>query len=88
MRDGQCPKCGSADVIPNAYVLPGVPDSSARYWENLRVVVVEKPDAWFFKGEVFTSLKAWVCGACGYTELYAKNAPALLAAWRKHEEQS
>ncbi len=85
MRDGQCPKCGSANVIPNVNVL----DSNNANWsENLKVVVEENPDAWLFKGEVKTGLMAWVCGACGYTELYAKNAVALLAAYRKHEGQS
>jgi predicted nucleic-acid-binding Zn-ribbon protein len=84
MQDGQCPKCGSSDVIPNVYV-----EDRGRFGvENLKVVVDEHPQAWLFKGEVRSSLKAWVCGACGYTELYAQDAPALLAAHRKHEEPS
>ena len=55
---------------------------------NVQAIVEENPDAWLFKGEVRTSLKAWVCGACGYTELYAKNPAALLAAHRKQKERS
>ncbi|HEY7331308.1 MAG TPA: hypothetical protein VH592_26980 [Gemmataceae bacterium] len=85
MRDGQCPKCGSTDVIPNVYVTD---DPAHTAWENVRAVVEQNPDAWVFKGQVMTSLKAWVCGACGYTELYAKNPTALLDAYRKREEQS
>jgi hypothetical protein len=47
--------------------------------ENVKAVVAQNPDALFFRGEVKTSLKAWVCGVCGYTELYAKHPAALLA---------
>jgi len=85
MKDGRCSKCGSAAVIPNVSVLEhsGADGSTA----NVKAVVVGNPNAWVFKGEVRTSLKAWVCGSCGYTELYAKNPAALLAAYRKREEQ-
>jgi hypothetical protein len=70
-------------VIPNAYVLDrGHYDRQ----HHLKAVVEENPDAWLFKGEVRTSLKAWVCGACGFTELYAKDPGALLAAHRKQSE--
>jgi predicted nucleic-acid-binding Zn-ribbon protein len=85
MRDGRCPKCASADVIPNVFVLEL---GHGNRPHNLKVVVDEHPDAWLFKGEVQSSLKAWVCGACGYTELFAKDAAALLAAYRKHAEKS
>jgi predicted nucleic-acid-binding Zn-ribbon protein len=86
MKDGHCPKCGSADVIPNVSVLDNA--GAPGYSNNVRAVVVQHPDAWMFTGEVRTCLKAWVCGSCGYTELYANNPAALLAAYRKREEQS
>ena len=80
MKHGVCLKCGSGDVIPDVYILDrGHHDAAG----NLKVVIEERPDAWLFKGEVRTSLKAWVCGACGFTELYAKNPADLLAAHRK-----
>ncbi len=83
MRQGQCPMCGSSNGIPNADLLyPG----GFTEERELDVVVDEKPNAWLFKGEVRSSLKAWVCGDCGYTELYAKEAAALLAAYRKQSE--
>jgi hypothetical protein len=71
-------------VIPNVYVLDL---GHGNRPHNLKVVVDENPDAWLFKGEVQSSLKAWVCGACGYTELYAQDPAALLAAYRKHAER-
>jgi predicted nucleic-acid-binding Zn-ribbon protein len=83
MKDGRCPKCSSADVVPNLRILEHV---GATWSENLKVEAEQNPDAWLFKGEVKTSLKAWVCGSCGYTELYAKNPAALLAAYRKREK--
>jgi hypothetical protein len=86
MQQGSCPKCGSRDVIPNVYVMDL---GHANYPHNLKVSVEEHPNAWLFKGEVRSSLKAWVCGACGFTELYAKNPRGLLVAYRKQmEEQS
>lgn len=86
MKDGRCPKCGSADVIPNVSVLEHVGANTST--ENVKAVVARNPDAWVFKGEARTSLKAWVCGSCGFTELYAKNPAALLAAYRQRELQS
>jgi hypothetical protein len=79
MPEGRCAKCGSSDVIPNVYVHGNA--------DNLNVVMDEKPDAWLFKGEVRSRLQAWVCGACGFTELYAQDPAALLAAYRKHAGQ-
>jgi predicted nucleic-acid-binding Zn-ribbon protein len=84
MRDGRCPKCGSAEVIPNVYIQ----DRGEGQTENLKVIVEENPHAWVFKGAVKTSLKAWICGVCGFTELYAKDPADLLTAYRKQEEQS
>jgi ribosomal protein S27AE len=85
MQHGQCPKCGSSDVIPEVYLLDRG-HGDRQY--NLQAIVEENPDAWLFKGTVRSSLKAWVCGACGYTELYANNPAALLAAHRKQLEPS
>jgi len=82
MPEGRCAKCGSSDVIPNVTVVGGHGDGG-----NLRAIVAENPDAWLFKGEVKPSLEAWICGACGFTELYAQDPAALLAAYRKHAEQ-
>jgi hypothetical protein len=42
------------------------------------VAVYAQPDAWVFKGQVTGDLWACVCGACGFTELYATNLDALV----------
>ena len=85
MHEGKCLKCGSSEVIPNVFVLDL---GHGNFPNNLKVMVEETPDAWLFKGQLRSSLKAWVCGACGYTELYAKEPDAPLAAYRKHGEKS
>ena len=82
MPEGRCAKCGSSDVIVAVDVKGGHGDGG-----NLWVALEKKPEAWLFKGEVRSSLKAWVCGACGFTELYAQDPAAFLAASRKDAEQ-
>jgi hypothetical protein len=36
-----------------------------------------------FKGAVSSKLRAWICGACGFTELYVTNPQKLLEAFRE-----
>jgi len=69
MREGACPKCGSADIVPNRPIRDLGHGNSVH---ELTTRVEERPDALIFKGETVESyLRAWVCGECGYTELYA-----------------
>lgn len=76
----KCMKCGSADIVPHARVMQG----SDR---DLELRVDADPGALLFKEATRISLEARVCGQCGYTELYATDPAALLAAWR-HAQQS
>lgn len=64
-RENKCPKCGSSDVITDAKAIDRV-DNGA-----LSVSTFRKPDAVVFKGQLTTTLSAWVCADCGYLELYA-----------------
>ena len=64
-RTNKCPKCGSSDVITDAKAIDRV-DNGA-----LSVATFRKPEAVVFKGQVSTTLSAWVCADCGYLELYA-----------------
>lgn len=63
-RTNKCPKCGSSDVIKDAIAI----DSINR---QLSVATYRKPEALLFKGQLATSLSAWVCADCGYVEFYA-----------------
>jgi predicted nucleic-acid-binding Zn-ribbon protein len=77
MKDGYCPKCKCNIVVQGVRVLDrGHLDDA----HDLSVVAYRKPDAWLFKGEVACNLWACVCGACGYTELYAENPAELVRA--------
>jgi len=49
---------------------------------DLSVEVYENPDAIVFKGTTRQSLRAWVCGDCGYTELFVEDPGLLLEAHR------
>ena len=81
MRLGKCPKCSSSDVVPEVSVL----DYTRNTRQNLTAVVQQNPSAWLFKGEACVTLHAWVCGDCGFTELYASDPAALLAAYRNRQ---
>ncbi|MBX9628743.1 MAG: hypothetical protein K2X82_33425 [Gemmataceae bacterium] len=76
MKDGVCPKCQGTAILQGLRVL----DRAHGKTEDLTVAAYAKPDAWVFKGEVRGELWACVCGACGFTELYATNLDALVRA--------
>lgn len=75
MKDGICPKCQGTVIIQGARVL-----DRGRGTQDLSVAVYSKPDAWVLKGETTGALWACICGACGYTELYASNLDELVRA--------
>ena len=80
MRTGACSKCGSSEVVRDVRIMDrghGSADSG-----NLSAVVYGDPEAWMFKGKVRVELSACVCGHCGFTELYALDPAAMLAATR------
>ena len=83
-RNEVCPKCNATDIIPMVRVLDYI---NAVAPHSLQVEVPENPDALIFKGVQRANLYAWICGACGFTELFAGNAADLLAAYRKNSRK-
>lgn len=80
MRTTVCSRCGSNRIIPEVMIEDrGMSDVP---WE-LAVRVDEKPHAVLFKGRHSESLRAWICGGCGYTELYVSNTEELYIAYSK-----
>jgi predicted nucleic-acid-binding Zn-ribbon protein len=79
IKDGTCPKCNSPRVVPNLPVHP----------EITRVVycnIAEPADKTRFiqkVSSVRSELRAWICGACGYTEIYASQHAELAAGYEK-----
>jgi predicted nucleic-acid-binding Zn-ribbon protein len=77
VKKGPCPKCGCTIIVQGVRVLDR---GDANLKHDLSVAVYSKPDSWLFKGEVTGELWACVCGACGFTELYATNLDELVRA--------
>ena len=44
---------------------------------DLSLGMYRKPQALIFKGQVRTTVSAWVCASCGFTELYADDPGSL-----------
>jgi predicted nucleic-acid-binding Zn-ribbon protein len=64
----KCPKCRSTEIIADAKAIDRA-DYSAQ--TELSIATFRKPEAVLFKGQLTTTLSAWVCAQCGYVEFYA-----------------
>jgi predicted nucleic-acid-binding Zn-ribbon protein len=73
----KCAKCGSSSVIQRAMVV----DSYEGGKRNLQVRVDANPTAMMFKKSVHSPVHAWICGQCGYVELYADKPAELYKAF-------
>ena len=76
----KCGCCGSDKVMKDVH-LSTDPSEGPRL--RLGASVQSDPDALLFKGTVFGTLRARVCGGCGHTELYTTNFEQLYEAYRK-----
>ncbi len=74
MKEGRCPKCGSKQVLENVHV--GLDTQEGEL--ILSVKRKAKIGPLRLPGLVTTTLSAWVCVTCGYTELYAKQSSELV----------
>ncbi len=83
MKNGRCPKCGSKEVMADVEVR----DDGRSGSHALRVVVIEpepaKHSAIWVQPQAEAEIHAWICGRCGYTELYANNLANLYRAYLK-----
>jgi predicted nucleic-acid-binding Zn-ribbon protein len=80
MATSTCTKCGSTRIIPDA----DITDLSSA--GPIAVCVNANPEAILFKGTHTGYLKAWICGDCGYTELYVDKANELYEAYSKSQQ--
>lgn len=80
---GDCPKCGARKVIPGVRIL----DQDGQYADKSLLLRLDRnPGSWLFPGAQLAQVRAHVCGACGYVELYAVHPGALWAAYQEQEE--
>lgn len=74
-----CPNCNSRKVIPNVRVL----DRDGDYHDgSLSVRIDRNPNALMMKGSEVCNLKAWICGECGFTQMFAIHPEALWKAYQ------
>ncbi len=73
----KCPECGSEKIITDAKV------STSGHQDSLRVSTDAVPGALVFKKRQYSSLKAAVCGNCGFTALYAEDPDMLWTAYQR-----
>jgi predicted nucleic-acid-binding Zn-ribbon protein len=82
----ECPKCGSSDIIPKQKIVSAEGGSSVEYRAIVRLR--ERTGTWRVKYHDHP-IVAWICGGCGYTELYTAKAKELSSAyWRLQQIQS
>ncbi len=79
----KCPKCGSERLIPNARLVEQ--DFGAAH--SVRVGEFASPGDAFFKWEEKVDVRAQVCGACGFMELYATDPERLFEAFRRAQRR-
>lgn len=78
MKNGTCPKCNSHAIIKNQRI----PDRGHYSYVAgyLFIKIIGKRISWFKNHVAIGGLRAWICGECGYTELYTTNFKDLLEA--------
>lgn len=67
-QSNQCPKCGCKEIIEDATM---VDRGEGNFDYDLKVATYKRPEAILFRGKQYCAVSAWVCGECGYIELYA-----------------
>jgi predicted nucleic-acid-binding Zn-ribbon protein len=82
IRTGTCPKCGSTRIIPKRRLY-----SDHKQIGEVQIIQYERPESlWDYGDHAVSVLRAWICGNCGYTELYANNYAALYEVYVKARE--
>lgn len=77
MKNGVCPKCQAANVIPNVVLRDTFQTAS----ELVGRLDEPAPDNFFQLRKQISVLRAWICGTCGYTEIYAADPTQLARAY-------
>ena len=80
MKNGQCPKCESQKIIPAASVGQVVPTGPMGPMGADSTLFIKYSDVWNRK-----SVAAYVCGDCGYTELYVEKPQGM---WDNYNKSS
>ena len=80
----KCAKCGCGAVIQRAMVI----DRSQGGEQDLNFRVDAQPTALVFKKSARAAIHAYICSACGFTELYADDPAKLHEAFLAGQPKS
>jgi ribosomal protein S27AE len=80
MQNGVCPKCGSHVIIKNREVTDRADYSTPT---PLSLTIIGRETGFLSNNIVTGQIRAWICGECGYTELFTTNFRKLLEADRE-----
>jgi ribosomal protein S27AE len=71
-----CPQCGSAKIIPKLPLTDNVGNS-------VQFEIVGNPKALIFQDAKHGTVNGWICGECGYTELWTSHFRELYEKYEK-----
>lgn len=80
METNACLKCGSTDVVPD-WPLPDYHNRSSSV--NRQVHIQETPENLIFKNTRRFSIRAKICGSCGFVEHYLKSPGMFYEIYQK-----
>lgn len=84
MKDRVCPKCFATTIIPDMKI----PEYGHYNLEQpLSVKILERWGGLFRRRMRSFSLRAWICGTCGYTELYTDYPQRLYEAYQNAQQR-
>ena len=78
MRSGTCPKCASNEILADVGV-----NSLGEGGPAGQIAFRLEETSGFLKKSTRVEAKAWICGSCGYSELYAADPAKLVERWRE-----
>lgn len=77
MRSGTCPKCGSTEILENVSM-----NTLGEAGPAGTIAFRLEETFGFMKKSTRVEARAWICGACGFAELYAAEPEKLAESWR------
>lgn len=84
MKDRVCPKCSATTIIPDIKIPEYGHYNSV---QPLSIKILERTRGWFNRRTRSFSLRAWICGTCGYTELYVDYPQRLYEAYQNAQQR-
>lgn len=85
LKDAECPRCGSNEVVDNAQLVDRGDHHSV---SNAIVRLITRPNALLFKDPIDFKLQPYICGGCGYLESYVEKPDRLAVHSRKVKEST